>query len=164
MRSSRARTWLTVHFSSFSNRRVIVRRVPGTSSAPCALNCAYSGCVARDGDAPSASESAPLMGEAARLGGVLTTPRGMGDGEEDMARPGEAESPSFMKAGSSNLPSGVVGHSLLFLRSCFSIFFFSFSITLSRCFVSWMICCAGVRDSLVGVSLCLAADHQPPSF
>ena len=67
-------------------------------------------------------------------------PRGLGVGEDGtaaMGRPGEAERPSLINAGSSSLRSGVVGHSLLRCRlSIFSVFFFSFSISLSRAFVS----------------------------
>ena len=43
MRSSKARTCPTVHFSSFSKRLAMASNVPGTSRVPWVLNCAYIG-------------------------------------------------------------------------------------------------------------------------
>ena len=49
IRSSKALTCPAVHFSSFLNQLAIMRSVPGMSSIPWDVNCAYKGGVARRG-------------------------------------------------------------------------------------------------------------------
>lgn len=132
MRSSKARTCPTVHFSSFSKRFAITSKVPGTSKVPCPLNWAYKGGASR-GDAPaSCRASTECIGEGLRSVGTFGR-NGVGEAGEVGTGFRWMKGGVFMKAGLVNLSSAIACHS-------FSLLFPFFFVSFSRAFVSWMTC------------------------